>query len=302
MAYPTFQELLPILTNAAKRWVPDFAVDAENETAVRLLLAWSSAHPRFEGDPGKGVLLMGHKGSGKTLLMRSLGACIDPSLRFAVHNTRKVTSAYNIDGDVGLRPYLAAQHMLFDDLGDERGGQHYGDKVEVMSLVIQDRYELFIDQGIMSHFTTNLTGPELRERYGERVYSRLKHMVNSTRVGAEKNAVDRRETAKAPARVEAKAPEFIPASQEVAQAGFARVREAIADAKKQLDVKALNVRPEPSEEEKRIEFASKVMQMNEDQLERLSAEVVKGFGPELSKPYLDIIEKEKEERAQSTAA
>ena len=231
MKHPTFDELLPILKTSATRWTEDLTVDAENEQAVRQILAWSCAHPKFTGDPGKGLLLVGHKGSGKTLLLRALSACLQADLRFTVTNTRKVTSAYNCDGDRGLSLYTPPRHMAFDDLGDERTGQHYGDKVEVMSRVIQDRYEHFVDYGTMTHFTTNLTASEIRERYGDRVYSRLRQMVNMIQVGAEVNAVDRREAAKAKDR-RSQTDVHEPASDEVAAAGFARVREVIAEAAK----------------------------------------------------------------------
>lgn len=242
MSIPTFDQLFPIFQRSASKWVPNkpdgsygFTLDDENEEAIRYALQWACAHPKFDGDPGKGLLLMGQKGSGKTLLMRSLSASIDPSLRFETHNTRKVTSAYNCNGDKGLEPYLIKRHMMFDDLGDERKGQHYGDRVEVMSLIIQERYELFIDHGIQTHFTTNLSPKEIEDRYGERSYSRLRHQVNLKRVGPSENAKDRREDAVAPPRQVLKIePEFVPASPEVAAEGFRRVHEVIREAAKEL--------------------------------------------------------------------
>lgn len=242
MSYPTYDQLLPILQASAANWTTAFDVDEENEAAVRSVLAWSCAHPRYQGDPGKGLLLIGHKGSGKTLLLRALSPCLCSDLRFDMVNTRKVTSAYNTEGDKGLVNYTAHRHMAFDDLGDERTGQHYGDKVEVMSLIIQDRYEHFVGGGIMTHFTTNLTPAEIKARYGDRVYSRLRQMVNVVQVGAEVNALDRRETAKAKPRYVRPELPPAPADPQVAASAFARVRDVIAEAKRQFEATG----PEPT--------------------------------------------------------
>lgn len=290
----TFNELLPILQHASSRWVPGgMIVNEVNEPAVRSALAWASGHPSFAGDTGKGLLLMGHKGSGKTLLMRSLGACFTGTpLYFTIHNTRKITSAYNTDGDAGLRPYLAQVHMLFDDLGDERMGQHYGDKVEVMSLVIQERYELFVDHGIMSHFTTNLTGDEIRERYGDRVHSRLLHMVNSFRVGEEENATDWRAIAKAPERHErAEITERVPASPEVAKEGFAKAYAAINETKRALTIgKSVAMHAVPTQEDDLKTYAEALKGKSFDQLSQLRTDVDKNYLPHIAAPYLQIID------------
>jgi hypothetical protein len=44
--------------------------------------------------------------------------------------------------------------------------------------VILDRYEIFIENKIKTHLTTNLTNSQLQTRYDLRVYDRLKEMFN----------------------------------------------------------------------------------------------------------------------------
>lgn len=314
--HPTFNDLFPKLQLAARRWVPDviteagpaagYDLDPENEQAVRYALAWACAHPKFDGDPGKGLLLLGHKGTGKTLLMRSLAGCLEGQpLHFGWINTRKITSAYNVEGDAGLQPYLSPRHMLFDDLGDERMGQHYGDKVEVMSLLIQERYELFIDKGTMSHFTTNLDPSEIKARYGDRVYSRLKHMVNSIRVGAETDAMDRRETAHAKEREIAKPQAFEPASPEVAAEGFRLVREAILRAKEEMEVKEPKMHAVPRGETSQAidlaAYAVKCKRASEGELTNAAEALALNNTPEAAGPFIKVIEAELESRKAQVA-
>ena len=199
----TFKELLPVLARAAEEVQPgcNFTCDDENEQALRHLLAWASGHRSFFGDLGKGLMLMGSYGTGKTLMMRALQRCVrGDQLYFTIHTTHEVATAYNLNGTAGLQKFMRPKHLMFDDLGAERLGQHYGDRVEVMQQIIEERYDLFLKDRAMTHLTTNLTGDEILARYGHRMYSRLRHMHNTWLVGSEENATDRRATAKAPER------------------------------------------------------------------------------------------------------
>ncbi|HQX31818.1 MAG TPA: hypothetical protein PLE71_17560 [Flavobacteriales bacterium] len=290
----TYVELLPILKQSATRWVPELIVDEENETAVRKVLAWAIGHPSG-GDAGKGLTLSGHRGSGKTLLMRALAAALGYEMYFAIHNTRKVTSSYNTDGDEGLYPYLAQRNMMFDDLGDERMGQHYGDKVEVMSLIIQDRYELFVEHGTMTHFTTNLTPGQLSERYGDRVYSRLKHMVNYVRVGSDENALDRRDKAMGPPRkVRIEIPPPVPVSPEVAAEHFKKIKETISEVRGSMNIPQMQVAQ--TLEEDALVFGQRIVTMEDQDILTMRSEFEKHDSYGSSKKFIEIIDQELLER------
>ncbi len=51
---------------------------------------------------------------------------------------------------------------------------HYGTKLNVIEEVIEERYR----KGLLTHLTTNLSEDDILDAYGDRVYSRLKSMVN----------------------------------------------------------------------------------------------------------------------------
>ena len=48
----------------------------------------------------------------------------------------------------------------------------------VMGEVLLSRYDLFINHKVKTHITTNLNAQELEDRYGNRVRSRMREMMN----------------------------------------------------------------------------------------------------------------------------
>lgn len=290
----TFAELLPVFQRAAAHVRPgnDLVCDHENEAALRHLLAWAHGHPSFPGDLGKGLMLMGHYGTGKSWMLEALQRCFhgDP-LHFKIVTTREVVTAYNTEGDAGLKQYRQAKHMMFDDLGRERLGNFYQDKVEVMAMLIEDRYDLFVQRGIQSHFTTNLTSEDIRDRYDDRAHSRLKHMVNSFLVGAETNATDRRAQANAPARQVITPKAVIESTPEVAAKGFAQAYAAIAEVRSTMKVvEASPTAKAIAQDQWEYAFARKIENMNRSQLQALRHEVLMSNTELASAPFVRMID------------
>jgi DNA replication protein DnaC len=70
------------------------------------------------------------------------------------------------------------QTYCFDDMGTEDEVKHYGTQTNVLGQIILMRYELFQGRQVLTHFTSNLTAPQIEKHYGERVRSRLREMCN----------------------------------------------------------------------------------------------------------------------------
>ncbi|WP_194777919.1 P-loop NTPase family protein [Pararhodonellum marinum] len=66
----------------------------------------------------------------------------------------------------------------FDDLGVEVSQKYFGTEYNVMAEILLTRYELFINQRMITHITTHLTGDEIEKRYGDRIRSRMREMMN----------------------------------------------------------------------------------------------------------------------------
>lgn len=161
-------------------------------------------------DPRKGVLLRGNVGSGKSILFRTLRSLLKHDeyrplfrpLRFTT--CEAVAKQFMAEGDKYIeqwgnraviyeygKPVL--KNVCFDDLGTEEPKNHYGNFREVMKDIITERYDHFVDHGLITCFTTNLTMDEIEKRYDRRVRSRLEQMCNVIGIGSNKDTyIDRR--------------------------------------------------------------------------------------------------------------
>ncbi|GAB3530796.1 ATPase [Pontibacter brevis] len=146
----------------------------------------------------KGILLTGPIGCGKTSLMMLLRLLLPPQERYRVKSCREVSFEFHVDGCEVIQRYshpppgslLRASAYLFDDLGTQSSGKHYGNTCNVMGEVLLSRYDQFVLWGVKTHLTTNLNSLEIEQAYGKRVRSRMREMFNL--VNFEKEAKDKR--------------------------------------------------------------------------------------------------------------
>ncbi|MEM9982031.1 MAG: hypothetical protein AAF734_06015 [Bacteroidota bacterium] len=134
---------------------------------------------------GKGLLLVGVPGTGKTTLMRIfqkvLGTIGSP-LAFQMLPTWKIAPQPSSDrqGILDIFDRFKGKDYCFDELGlrDRERIQYYGNSYDLGEEIILKRYNEYIEQQVLTHFTTNLSLEELQQEYGERAYDRLREMCN----------------------------------------------------------------------------------------------------------------------------
>lgn len=193
---PSARELYEYLKlTQTKDGLPFQVVDWNRESIFKLCLY-------FAGDPkcetkygmslGKGILLMGQQGTGKTHLMNFFQTnphvsyrnvhCKLVAERYAqkwTHNEIECLQYYSADleAPTGQARWQDRLGYCFGDLGTEAVRKQYGNETNVMEHIITQRY----DGGLtlnMTHFTCNLNADEIEQYYGVRVRDRLAEMCN----------------------------------------------------------------------------------------------------------------------------
>jgi len=148
-------------------------------------------------DPGKGLLLYGSKGVGKTSIMKTF-AYILTSLSnpqyppFSTIDALKISDEYRKNGADSLIKYSRPVNRgliknggwFFDDIGVEEDANNYGNSANVIEVLMQYVYN-YRDMRGRTHISTNLNGDQLTQRYGERVYSRMVEMYNLVKFPAD---------------------------------------------------------------------------------------------------------------------
>lgn len=171
---------------------PNFSIESESLKPVYK----KSYEVIFSGisknNQSKGLLIIGSIGCGKTFMMRLYQKVFLGSLR----GFKIVNSGILIDmlDEVSISEikerygYGCKMDLYIDDIGVKYSvSSKYGNKVNVISEILLERYELFVNEGWKTHLSTNLlpknddsnldeSNPTIQSVYGIRVYDRIKEM------------------------------------------------------------------------------------------------------------------------------
>lgn len=171
-----------------------FEVDEFNEQQLIDLSHYFTGDKRFETNDrslGKGLLLMGSIGCGKTSIMRLFSN--NQIASYMVISCRTVSADFANYGDEGVEKYKYAMSsafhgrdfdhhkslgICFDDLGTEENKKHYGNSSNVMCEIILNRYDQKEALRNKTHITTNLTAEDIKSMYGDRFVSRARELFN----------------------------------------------------------------------------------------------------------------------------
>lgn len=122
----------------------------------------------LRNNQGKGLLMYGNCGRGKTIL----GELIIPHVITYQH--RKIVNRYSYrDLNTNLQSILTKKLIYIDDIGQETIGKSFGNEIHAFSDIV----DVAEKEGKLLILTSNLRIDELRAKYGDRVMSRLRGMM-----------------------------------------------------------------------------------------------------------------------------
>lgn len=203
---PLYQKAFDYLQNkGVQLYGPLFQVLNEDHLIIQRLLAWSlkdaPTAQQFGVDLTKGLMVTGPIGCGKSSLMNLMRFYIKDEAPHILKPCRDIAFEFEKAGFEVIRRYASLSYhhtthrpylktFCFDDLGTEHSLRHFGQECNIMAEIILSRYDHFIHNNMLTHFTTNFSADEIEKFYGPRVRSRLREMCNL--IAFPKDAPDKR--------------------------------------------------------------------------------------------------------------
>ena len=150
--------------------------DLEQTAAVKAAQAWLDSY-----EVGKGLLLLGQVGTGKSSIAGALGVALGAPQRCSFWPVADMLAKIQDEFKQALDGYSVRQKidrrdaLVLDDLGTELPTAW---RTKALTDVVAHRY----DNGLTLIATTNLTPKMLGDRLGERTVSRLHEMCELVQV------------------------------------------------------------------------------------------------------------------------
>ena len=134
---------------------------------------WANAYPAVDH---RDILITGGSGLGKTFLMRSMASRLldrgQNVLLISAYTFLQMARKSYFDSEDGIVELMLVPVLMLDDLGSEPLMQNI--TVEQLFFLINERQS----RNLSTIISSNLTLQELRERYTERIVSRLNNPKN----------------------------------------------------------------------------------------------------------------------------
>lgn len=170
----------------------DFVIDKNNEPMIEQLYCYITNDSAFSGDLGKGIMLQGKYGCGKTILLETYSLLHNHISRSFFLNQPLFTFIKSVELQEQIvkrsASVFARRPLIIDEFGREsKTVQDYGN----VSRPISELLSLRSDVGVITHGTTNFTFATLSsdEFYGGMIGDRLKVMFNFITLNGESRRV-----------------------------------------------------------------------------------------------------------------
>jgi hypothetical protein len=168
-----------------------FRLYPEDALIILQLFIWflrdTNAAEQFKIRLDAGLLVTGPVGCGKTTLVKLCSYLATVSNKPCFKSCREISLEVAADGPATILhftrhsfDYVNSQPRtwMFDDLGVESMVNFYGTPISPMTDILLGRYDYFLSHSMQTIITSNLNSQEIEMRYGIRVRSRLREMMN----------------------------------------------------------------------------------------------------------------------------
>lgn len=137
-------------------------------------------------DLRKGLWLEGAIGTGKTTIMNVFREfLIERRKGFKMSTAGEIASIYSATGDLdtftlNITGYSEKPiELCIDELGRELiPANYFGNKLNVMQYILQQRYGMWQSIGLKTHVTTNLDPKDIKSKYEDFIFDRCRQMYN----------------------------------------------------------------------------------------------------------------------------
>ena len=161
-----------------------------SDHARKMCESWANQYPDISF---RDILLSGSSGLGKTFLMNAIAERLiergQNVLLVSAYTFLQMARKSYFESEIGVQELMEVPVLMLDDLGSEPLMQNI--TIEQLYFLVNERQ----NRGLSTIISTNLTLPELRERYTERIVSRLtdpKHCIVLTLAGQDLRKLDRK--------------------------------------------------------------------------------------------------------------
>lgn len=177
--------LLLSLKNISK-----FIIDDENRDVINKLYNYFTGNEKYCVENnislGKGIMLVGTVGSGKSILMRGLKQYTSTVLHYnsyQIHLSSEIIDNVNVQGvnylirfgDAVGKPITC----YIDDICSKNEiVKNYGTEIKVIEQLVSIRYNIYQKYSLLTHFSTNVYPENMKDYYDNRTIDRLKEMCN----------------------------------------------------------------------------------------------------------------------------
>lgn len=172
-----------LIQKGKEQFGPQFEMSRADWPIIRKLILYHVGDRELCEEAGidlnKGILLLGPIGCGKTTMMQLFQLLSFREQRYRIIPTKKIAFEFQASGyEVIHRIGKSTAPICLDDLGLEQSIKFYGNDCNTIAEILLQRYEMYRQEGVLTHATTNLTSSELENLYGNRVRSRMREMFN----------------------------------------------------------------------------------------------------------------------------